>query len=190
MNWFVGILLLLVAAFALGLSAPAYVAYVLIGLLVVSRLLARQWIGQVVATRELHRESAQVGELVAVSITLENRGRWTVPWVLAEDLVFWPPGIPGPPPVVVKGQRLKIAMLRPGRKATLLYQLRFQERGYYQVGPMVLESGDVFGLHRRYQVAAPPQFVLVYPRVTPLAGYALASRRPIGEIHLSHRLYE
>jgi uncharacterized protein (DUF58 family) len=32
--------------------------------------------------------------------------------------------------------------------------------------------------------------VLVYPKVIPLSGYDLASRRPIGEIRLSHRLFE
>ena len=63
-------------------------------------------------------------------------------------------------------------------------------RGYYQVGPLVLESGDLFGLHRRYRVGTVPSFVLVYPRVLPLEGYDLATRRPIGEIRLTHRLFE
>src|SRR4029077_89087 len=76
-----------------------------------------------------------------------------------------------------------------GRK-TLMYQLHFEMRGYYQIGPCVLESGDLFGLHRRYRVATEPHFVLVYPKVIPLAGFDIASRRPIGEVRLSHRLYE
>jgi uncharacterized protein (DUF58 family) len=32
--------------------------------------------------------------------------------------------------------------------------------------------------------------VLVYPEVIPLRGYELASRRPLGEIRMAHRLYE
>jgi uncharacterized protein (DUF58 family) len=35
-----------------------------------------------------------------------------------------------------------------------------------------------------------PQFVLVLPKVLPLQGYNLASRRPIGEIRVAHRLFE
>ncbi len=54
----------------------------------------------------------------------------------------------------------------------------------------MVETGDLFGLHRRYRVLTSPHFLLVYPDVVPLEGYELASRRPIGEIHLSHRLYE
>jgi uncharacterized protein (DUF58 family) len=53
-----------------------------------------------------------------------------------------------------------------------------------------MESGDLFGLYRRYRVAAEPSFLLVYPRVVPLEGYDLASRRPIGEVRLTHRLFE
>src|SRR5438128_9290781 len=63
-------------------------------------------------------------------------------------------------------------------------------RCYYQIGPLVMESGDLFGLHRRYRVDAEPHFLLVYPKVVPLLGYDLASRRPIGDVRLSHRRYE
>jgi uncharacterized protein (DUF58 family) len=72
----------------------------------------------------------------------------------------------------------------------LLYQLECNRRGYYQIGPLVLETGDLFGLHRRYRVATKPHFLLVYPRVMPLEGYDVSSRRPIGEVLMAHRLYE
>ena len=32
--------------------------------------------------------------------------------------------------------------------------------------------------------------MLVYPKVVPLSGYDIASRRPIGEIRMTHRLFE
>ena len=51
-----------------------------------------------------------------------------------------------------------------GRK-TIFYQLACNQRGYYQIGPLVLETGDVFGLHRRYRLLTAPHFVLVYPEV-------------------------
>jgi uncharacterized protein (DUF58 family) len=54
----------------------------------------------------------------------------------------------------------------------------------------MLESGDLFGLHRRYKVVTEPHFVMVYPTVIPLSGYDLSSRRPIGEIRMAHRLFE
>jgi uncharacterized protein (DUF58 family) len=45
-------------------------------------------------------------------------------------------------------------------------------------------------LHRRYRVVSAPHCVLVYPKVVPLEGYDIASRRPVGEVRLSHRLFE
>ena len=42
-------------------------------------------------------------------------------------------------------------------------------RGYYPLGPTLLETGDVFGLHRRHRVIGKPVYVMVYPKVVPLA---------------------
>jgi uncharacterized protein (DUF58 family) len=48
----------------------------------------------------------------------------------------------------------------------------------------------LFGLHRRFRLETKPQFVLVPPKIVPLRGYDLFSRRPIGEVRLTHRLFE
>jgi uncharacterized protein (DUF58 family) len=113
-----------------------------------------------------------------------------IAWVLAEDVLPKPDLNQRPPRLRVSGRRMLIESLRPGGKQTLFYQLHFDMRGYYQVGPLVLETGDLFGLHRRWRVATEPHFILVYPKVIPLEGYDIASRRPIGEIRLTHRLFE
>ena len=80
--------------------------------------------------------------------------------------------------------------LKRGEATTMCYTVTFLMRGYYQLGPMQLETGDVFGLHRRFRVAGEPHFALVRPKVLPLQGYNLASRRPMGEIRVVHRLFE
>jgi len=90
----------------------------------------------------------------------------------------------------VRGKRLYLKLLRPRAKFTLRYHVECLMRGYYQIGPLVLESGDLFGLHRRFRVDAPPHYLTVYPRVVGLQGYDLASRRPIGDVKLVHRLFE
>lgn len=89
-----------------------------------------------------------------------------------------------------QGARLALAKLAPGKMTILSYQVQFLQRGYYQLGPLLAETGDVFGLHRRFRILTEPTFTLVLPRVLPLEGYSLSSRRPIGEIRLSHRLFE
>lgn len=190
MRWFIGVVLLLSVALVFRLGLLAYAMYVLLGLLAASRFLARDWVENLSATRECNRLSAQIGDKVAVVVTIANRGRFPVPWVLVEDSLPRRGLAQGPPRLRVIGKRLLLSMLRRRGEKVLLYQVHFLMRGYYQLGPVILESGDLFGLHRRYRVATEPHFVLVYPRVVPLEGYDLASRRPVGEVRLTHRLYE
>ena len=190
MRWvFVVVLVLVVAAVLdLGLLAGAMLA--LAGLMLVSRFLARSWITNIEATRECNRTEAEIGQSIAFVTTLHNRGRLPVAWVLVEEMLPRSAIESRPPRIEVKGRRLAVAMLGPLGRKTLNYQLHFAMRGYYQVGPLVLETGDLFGLHRRFRIATEPVYVVVYPRVVPLPGYDLASRRPIGEIKLTHRLFE
>ena len=94
------------------------------------------------------------------------------------------------PRLQVIGSRLQLLMFPSRARRTLYYQLQFKHRGYYQIGPLMLETGDLFGLHRRYRMLTEPHFVLVYPDIVPLEGYDLASRRPIGEVRMAHRLFE
>src|SRR5947209_17745773 len=190
MKWFLGAILLLLAALVLQSGLLAYAMYVLLAVMVICRLLARNWLGKVTASRTCDRLAADIGDEVNVAITIGNSGWLPVPWVLLEDMLPRPALAQKPPRLHVTGKRLQIRMLPGGKEVTLSYELRCDMRGYYQIGPLVMESGDLFGLHRRYRVDAEPHFLLVYPKVVPLLGYDLASRRPIGDIRLSHRLYE
>jgi uncharacterized protein (DUF58 family) len=190
MKWFLGTALLLLAALLLESGLLSYAMYVLLGLLVLSRILARNWIARVTAKRDCDRVEAEIGDTVAVQITVHNGGWTPVPWLLLEDVLPARALVESRQRLKVKKKRVKIAMLASRGQTTLSYQIEFKMRGYYQVGPLVLESGDLFGLDRRYCVGTEPHFVLVYPRVLPLAGYDLAARRPIGEVRLTHRLFE
>jgi uncharacterized repeat protein (TIGR01451 family) len=190
MKWYIGAALLLLAALLLESSLLAYSMYVLLGVLVITRFLARAWIGNLRATRSCEVTTAEVGDKVPVTLTVRNTGSLPVPWVLLEDLLPREALAQRPPRLRVKGKRLSLALVRAGQDVTMRYTLQCDQRGYYQIGPLVLESGDVFGLHRRFRVETEPHFLLVYPRVVQLQGYDIASRRPIGEVRLTHRLYE
>jgi uncharacterized repeat protein (TIGR01451 family) len=190
MKWFAGVVLLLIVALSFGLCLMAYAMYALLGIMLVSRWLARYWIGNLSAVRECNRYSANVGETVAVVITVKNSGWLPVVWVLLEDLLPRRAFIYQPPSLQVQGRRIELAMLSGRGRHTVLYQLKCNRRGYHQIGPLIVETGDLFGLHRRYRVLSAPHFLLVYPEVVPLEGFELASRRPIGEVRIMHRLYE
>jgi uncharacterized protein (DUF58 family) len=212
MKWFLAVILILLAALLLESGLLAYAMYVLLALLLLSRWLARSWIGNLSATRATRRArserrapsdpdeppppeepgglAVEIGERVVVQITVHNNGSLPVPWVLLEDVLSRHATDPRLPKLKVKGKRLQIGMVRGGADLEMKYQVECLGRGYHQIGPLVLETGDLFGLHRRFRVETEPAFVLVYPRVVPLTGYDLASRRPIGDVVMTHRLYE
>jgi len=87
MKWFVGVLLLLAIALVLESGLLAYSMYVLLGLLLTSRFLARSWTENVHAYRRCNRTTAEIGQLVKVTLTIRNRGWLPVPWLLLEDLL-------------------------------------------------------------------------------------------------------
>lgn len=190
MRWLVLAVVVLLLAVALDLGLLAYAMYALIGVIVVSRKLADAWSGNLAATREVNRDRVKLGDSVAVVITLENKGRLPVPWLLLEDLLPRRAIMFDPPNLQVTGRRLQLVSFPGQGRKTLLYQVKCHRRGYYQLGPLVVETGDVFGLYRRYRVLTEPTFVLVVPEMIPLAGYDVASRRPLGEVRMSHRLFE
>jgi uncharacterized repeat protein (TIGR01451 family) len=190
MRWLFWASLLLVLSLLFGFGLFAYAMYALLGVLLFSRLLTRIWVHNLAAERECNRQIAQIGDTIAVVITVENKGVLPIAWVLLEDVLPTRALLFDPPSLRVVGRRLRLMSLGSRGRNTLYYQLECNRRGFYQIGPLVMETGDLFGLHRRFRVASQPHFLLVYPQVIPLLGYDISSRRPIGEIRISNRIFE
>jgi uncharacterized protein (DUF58 family) len=188
MKWILGTLALLAIGLVLKLSLLVYAMYVLLGVLLLNRFFTRTWTEKIMATRRVTGEVFEIGETTEVTVEIENQGPLAVPWLLLEDSL--PQEALAQVRIRVAGGRLRLARLARKETETLNYQVTFLMRGYYQLGPLLLETGDVFGLHRRFRVAGEPSFALVLPKVLPLQGYNLASRRPMGEIRVVHRLFE
>jgi len=142
------------------------------------------WTGAATAVRCVLPAEVRVGTRLPVTVSLRNQGKWPILWLLVEDLVPRWSTASDPPTLQVAGQRVGVLMLWAGETKQLDYEIRLQRRGYVQVGPTVLETGDLMGLFRRYRVANEPQFVTVLPEVIPLGTYEIGSRRPIGEIRM------
>ncbi|MBU6401466.1 MAG: DUF58 domain-containing protein [Verrucomicrobia bacterium] len=190
MNWILGTLALLLAGLLLKLSLLVYAMYVLLGVLGLCRFFTRTWIDRLDATRFCATDIVEIDEIASVQVEVVNRGPLAVPWLILEDSLPRDALLQVPPRIQAEGARLRLTRLERGESQSLSYQVSFLMRGYYQLGPLLLETGDVFGLHRRFRIAADPHFVMVLPKVLPLRGYNLSSRRPIGEIRLTHRLFE
>ncbi len=190
MKWIIATILLTVLAMILNISLLAYAIYSLLAILLISRWVTRQWVVSVTAERVCPSQSARIGAEIPVLIKLRHIGRWPITWLLIEDLIEPRALAFRPPALAVSGRRLAVMKLKPGEQQQVLYQLTCSRRGYFQIGPLVLETGDLFGLNRRFRVLTEPVFLLVYPQAIAIPSYDIASRRPIGEVILTHRLFE
>jgi uncharacterized protein (DUF58 family) len=190
MKWLAGTIALLALGVVLQLGLLIYAMYVLLGVLLLSRFFTRTWTEGLDARRFGQDDVLEIGASAEVKVAVLNTGRLAVPWLLLEDSLPREALTQAPHRLKATGARLALTRLAPGETKVLDYQVQFLMRGYYQLGPLLAETGDVFGLHRRFRVLTEPRFALVPPKVTPLEGYNLASRRPIGEIRLAHRLFE
>lgn len=188
----------LVAAFALlllvgllfGASMFVYAAYALAALYFINRTLTRRWTESMSAVRNISEIESEIGDTVTVALKLTNKDSWPVAWTLVEDLLP-PAALVGPPPALsIDGENLRMCSVPAKGNRILTYKLTALRRGYFQIGPLVAETGDLFGLQRRFRTITKPHYWLVLPKVIPLHGYEVASRRPVGEVRVTYRLME
>ncbi len=149
-----------------------------------------QWHRGAVAIRHEGASELEIGQSLEVVIEVTNRSPIPIAWLLVEDLLPQGAIAVRPPALRVEGSRIEVFFLRRGETRRLQYRVICQRRGYFQIGPTVLETGDLMGLSRRYRIGTPPQYLLVYPRQVPLSGYDIASPRPIGEIRIRNAVIQ
>jgi uncharacterized protein (DUF58 family) len=138
MWWFAVLFLLIGVAIALKAGLVAFAGYVLLGVYLLSRYLARRWVHALSAKRECDSAPREVGESTAVVVTLTNTGSLPIAWVLVEDLVPDFAAKARTPRLTVKGKRVHVVTLRGKQTKMLKYKVTFAMRGYYPLGPTLL----------------------------------------------------
>lgn len=182
MGRYVWLLLLLTAvALLLRVEFIIYILYVVVGIFLWSYFYTPRVIKNLVISRTFARR-AFLGETVAISLNIHNNGRLTIPWVQLSESV--------PPELRMEEQTQRVVSLRGQATDTFSYHVRAQQRGYYQIGPLRLVSGDVFGLAKQQLGYLKPDYLTVYPRIVALSHLGLPSRLPFGTVSSRQRLFE
>ena len=166
-------------------------AAIVVGLLIgVNALLTNTWASSAVAVRAGGDVEVKVGARIPVEVAVTNRSRIPLLWLLVEDLLPAHSARGDSASIRINGARVAVMLLWGEETKRIKYEVECRRRGYFQLGPTVLETGDVMGLYRRYRVGNPPQFVTVLPQVVPLGGYEIGSRRPLGEIQMRENVMQ
>lgn len=135
--------------------------------------LSHLWVQSIKRNLEVERQltdRAFCGDRVRVRLWLNNSGWLPVPWLEVHESL--PVQLATPP-------FYRYALGLRGRvQRSLEYELHPQERGYYEIGPLTVRTGDLMGFARSQTVRHPVQPMLVYPKVLPLHKLGLPTHSP------------
>ncbi len=67
--------------------------------------------------------------------------------------------------------------------------IRFPTRGYYDLGPVIYQSGDIFSLFTVSKTVKQVDTLIVYPQIWPLETLGLPAKEPFGEVKVRRSLF-
>jgi uncharacterized protein (DUF58 family) len=180
--WFAVTAAALAVSFLVKSPYAAYAIYAFLLLVGIAHFSSLAWISGLEIVRSVEPTTLQQGEDANVEVTLTNKRGWPIPWIFLEDL--HPRDFPR------DGDNSHLAVLMPGRSITLRYNLQCPRRGYHRVGPLLLESGDLFGLQKRFKTGEQQDYVSVLPTVAYIDTFAISTKRPMGPVKITNRIYQ
>jgi uncharacterized protein (DUF58 family) len=180
--WVLLAALALVLARATGTAAFAWVGYLMLAVWVAGALAVRLAARGLTAARQVSVDLIPYQGLATVEVTVRNGSRLPLIWLVAAESL--PAGLP------MTGLRGRVGPLRGRGAFSFRYTLHGARRGYYELGPVLLRSGDLFGLTHVERRAAAGHGITVFPRVVPITHVRLPSRRPAGQVRARQRVLE
>lgn len=190
-------LLILLAGLILAAWYSQTVIVVLLGLALSAAGLAKLWsrfsLVGVSCERLLSEKRVFPGEHIELRLRLINRKLLPLPWIQMDDEM----------PLKLSSDIPLTANDRPGfgffsKSAALLWYTKISwkerlcchRRGYYQLGPITLTSGDIFGFYPRSITQSLIDHVVVYPKIFPITRLGIPSLYPIGETTAERRIFQ
>lgn len=180
-HFFLFIFILFILAALLRLDFFFTLVYFFVGVYVLSLFWSRRVLSRLQASRSLP-ERAFWGDRITVTLKLHNRSHLPIPWLLLHE-VF--------PIVLSSPSFFRQVTTLPGRAShTITYVLTARQRGYYQIGPLNLHSGDLLGLRGEMSRHLDPNHLIVYPKIVPIARLPLPTHSPQVILPTSIPLFE
>jgi uncharacterized protein (DUF58 family) len=180
-NLFWALLILFLAGVFFQMDWIYYLVYVLGGVWIFSHW----WIRRVLRQLDVFRvmtDHAFLGEKPTVKLRFVNRSWLPLAWLQIQEQV----------PLDLKEASEYNKIVTVASRSTLEhdYQLYCKKRGYYNVGPLHLRTGDLFGFVNGARQENNAVALTVYPQVLSLEKLGLPSRSPFGTLASRQRLFE
>lgn len=167
---------LFVTSMASGIDLLYYLSYLVLFVGVTMWIVSRQTLEGLTVKRQIGQAYAHLGDTIELRYELFNSHRFGKLWLEIFEESNWPEHLPG--------RVLSIAGQRDRKWKVLVRALR---RGRFQLGPIVLRSGDPFGLFSTEMRVDAPALILVYPKVVPLLHWQLPGSQLEGGVLTGQR---
>jgi uncharacterized protein (DUF58 family) len=144
---------LFIVAASTGLELLSYLSYLLLFVAVIAWVQARMTLDGLSIKRALSQSYAHLGDTIELVYELRNDASFGKLWLEISEESNWPEPLPG--------RVLSIGGKGKTRKWKVL--AKAIRRGRYKLGPIILRSGDPFGLFPKEERVATEALLLVYP---------------------------
>jgi len=162
--WHLAVLWLLLFGVALAseIELLSYLSYLLLFAGVTMWIVSRLTLEGLSVKRTLGQAYAHLGDTIELEYELRNDHSLGKLWLEVFEESNWPEHLPG-------------RVLSIGGKKTRKWKVlvRAARRGRFQLGPIVMRSGDPFGLFRTELRVPNEALLLVYPRIVPIPFWTL-----------------
>ncbi len=168
-NFITFIIALFILAAVLRVDFFFTIVYLFVGVYILAQVWTNRVVKQLVYTRRLDNR-AFLGDEVEVTLTIENRGWLPVLWLLLHETY--------PLSLSMTPFFREVISLAGGGVQTLKYQLRARRRGYYQIGPLLVQTGDLLGLNQKDAGRVGTDTLIVYPKIKTMPELGLPTHSP------------
>ena len=177
---FLFFVLLLIASFVQGGFALTLL-YLLAGALAAALWWSFRALGQVEAKRRFSTH-AFLGEKIKIDLRVKNTGWLPLLWLELRDTL--PVALAGPHSFKL------VTHLGIHANSTFEYFVEARKRGYYEIGPLSISTGDIFGVSEVLQVERQAEHLIVYPKIIPFTSIQIPSYSPQGTLKHYLPLFE
>jgi uncharacterized protein (DUF58 family) len=155
-------LVLFIVAVSTGVELLSYLSYLVLFVFIAMSALSRLTLEGLSVKRTLGQSYAHLGDTIELAYELTNDHALGKLWLEVFEKSNWPEPLPG-------------RVLSIGGRKTRKWKVlaKAQRRGRFRLGPIVLRSGDPFGLFATEARIPSEALLLVYPRVVQLPFWTL-----------------
>ena len=175
------LIFLMILAVFLQAGPAITVFYMIIGTFILGLWWQKRALKHLKVTRRFI-DHAYLGETIQIELIIENTSLLPILWLEIHESL----------PVNLRAGRdiKEVLSLGLRGKKTIHYEINAFKRGYYPIGPLLIESGDPLGLTKPSQITIPESPLTIYPHIVDLAALGLPSRSPFGTLRNENPVYE